>query len=813
MNRAMNRIGWFWAGVLGMAATASAEVSVSVRTVQELPYGHPDFFPSHNRPLGFLADGNGHFPGATPPDFGALGANCVAWKTPMPSPSMAAPLVVGEKVFVLGDYFNLHCLSIHDGKILWTRNLSPAHDLPPPLAANFDDEVAYYDAWAKAYCRWHAVVTDFFKQKDALTDEVAKQQAQALWEGKDAPRDQIPAPLLEQHQRQKALNTGEFFYHSPGSNAPLTRDAWHKWRERMRNLYNLHTWTAWYGFVTKTYAQPCTDGENVYVWLSCNHVACVSLEGELRWLRWLPNDFVIPALDTRFVSSPQLYGDLLVCYADAHTVAVDKRTGALRWRHEGMTFNSISRPHPEAGTISRARVALPDKTTLDVVIDPISRLFRLEDGKPLGELPWEKLGVEKRMGAHNYHKRIFLAWGDTVVGIYQFDESGRKTVAWGVRLTATGRDAVTCTILWRHDNRANSCPFAYDGKVVAGIMDRERPSGLIDPLSGEITPIAGGEGIHVMWEWPIVAGQAFIGARYYNPKIEITSFPSDNHQAFFKKFGAQDLRSGKLSACPPLRDEQFADNPDFRLRWAHRGSCKFFGQGQYTAQANRILFRSFGTTWCLGDSSQPFPVNAAWPKAARLATSVDRTKPRTVDESDIIAAFRESSQDRRRAAIATLASMKTVPAVVIRTLIAQHADAFGSLRNDLACALGTIGAPAAAAAPLLGKDVVEADRGMAVMAGWALGRMGESGVSGLPPIKAWLDAEFATNRDFWKGEHPMKRMLAAGLALGGVEGVAALESTMTKAGPNRGYLQWAKDVLTGELAKGPLRPFPMPAEP
>ena len=55
-----------WIGVtatiLGMVVTAGW-----VQTGRaEVPLGSPDFYPSHERPIGFRGDGNGFFPGATP---------------------------------------------------------------------------------------------------------------------------------------------------------------------------------------------------------------------------------------------------------------------------------------------------------------------------------------------------------------------------------------------------------------------------------------------------------------------------------------------------------------------------------------------------------------------------------------------------------------------------------------------------------------------------------------------------------------------------------------------------------------------------
>jgi len=41
-------------------------ISLSAFAEEPPPYGHKDFYPSAERPIGFRGDGNGSFPGATP---------------------------------------------------------------------------------------------------------------------------------------------------------------------------------------------------------------------------------------------------------------------------------------------------------------------------------------------------------------------------------------------------------------------------------------------------------------------------------------------------------------------------------------------------------------------------------------------------------------------------------------------------------------------------------------------------------------------------------------------------------------------------
>ena len=101
-------------------AGGSGESAAEPDNPGRLPYGHPDFYPSPERPLGWRGDGAGAWPGAKVVTFwnAETGENIV-WKSPMPAPSFSQPLVVGEKVLTMADPNLLICVSVHDGKTLW----------------------------------------------------------------------------------------------------------------------------------------------------------------------------------------------------------------------------------------------------------------------------------------------------------------------------------------------------------------------------------------------------------------------------------------------------------------------------------------------------------------------------------------------------------------------------------------------------------------------------------------------------------------------------------------------------------------------
>ena len=119
----------------------------------ELPLGHPDFYPSPQRPIGWRGDGNRTFPGttlvstfsegelkyadATPKfgrgtatskpyvDFEVGGRKNILWKIPLPGLTQSQPIVVGDRVIQTCEPRTILCLDLRSGKEIWRRELDP----------------------------------------------------------------------------------------------------------------------------------------------------------------------------------------------------------------------------------------------------------------------------------------------------------------------------------------------------------------------------------------------------------------------------------------------------------------------------------------------------------------------------------------------------------------------------------------------------------------------------------------------------------------------------------------------------------------
>lgn len=110
--------------------------------------GHADFVPTPEHPIGFRGDGQGCYPGATPPiewwdgtpvkreialegkptlmrDTADTKSKNILWKVPAPGWGYAHPIVVGKRIYTVGHPYWVACYDAETGKELWKRAMTP----------------------------------------------------------------------------------------------------------------------------------------------------------------------------------------------------------------------------------------------------------------------------------------------------------------------------------------------------------------------------------------------------------------------------------------------------------------------------------------------------------------------------------------------------------------------------------------------------------------------------------------------------------------------------------------------------------------
>ncbi|MFP4055001.1 MAG: PQQ-binding-like beta-propeller repeat protein, partial [Phycisphaerae bacterium] len=178
----------------------------------DIPMGHKDFYPTEDRPVGFRGDGNGYFPGATPVKVFSSGTpkkveqkykdkhgrektgdyidivddkpRNVVWKTEMPSWANSQPIVVGDRVFTIGEPDWLICADARTGKVLWAHRNSVWSTLLPDEA-----KAQKLDEMFQIYLSVNAMIEGQFKDRKPRYSPSEFRKTRNLYVDKCIPRN------------------------------------------------------------------------------------------------------------------------------------------------------------------------------------------------------------------------------------------------------------------------------------------------------------------------------------------------------------------------------------------------------------------------------------------------------------------------------------------------------------------------------------------------------------------------------------------------------------------------------------------------
>lgn len=346
------------------------------------PFGHRRFYPSPERPIGFRADGNGWFPGATPVTEWWPGApgkavmrmrakgnqmsplgewsekpetvvvftddkpRNLVWQTKMPGGSMAQPIIVGDRIYAVCDPWWVVCLDMHSGKILWRDALKPLLLDPGDPAVNTKRQTVLELGMAMYYLSQRLMCS-----RD-LNSDVAKYGSKPK-PGSVSDRDydaRLPfyARAVPVVQRWKNLV-------KDCDPDPVLLDALDKslaaiqamangdraWDlslhggfiEAVRKRYTCPTQVHWQGWNHNySMATPVSDGRQVFVCFGQGQVAAYSLDGQRQWAwRFTRHEALNPF--AYITPSPILAGDLLIVRnMEGDLAGIEKATGRIRWQ-------------------------------------------------------------------------------------------------------------------------------------------------------------------------------------------------------------------------------------------------------------------------------------------------------------------------------------------------------------------------------------------------------------------------------------------------------------------------------------------------
>lgn len=402
---------------------ASVRILVSLLTLasavpsraEEVPYGHRDFYPSPERPLGFRANGNGCFPGATPvtewwdcsitiagntakvvPSGPKAKANHVAWKVKVPGWSDTQPLIVGDRLVGVAEPDWVFCMDANTGEMLWQDRLLPLFLGPPPKGDA--PSVCPYppeEAWNKQQIVDIARAVTFMAQPvgkraqgpvDAVYGERAlarMREFRVVAESLDPDPDILKGfdEFIGAWERYLGGGEKEALGGQHGYAGYLLAPVMKRYRVAMNQI--------WPGDVGLVQSTPVTDGEFVYVAFGQGMIGCYDLDGNRRWA-WRETEFELNgALYCDHTPSLLLAdGVLLVRSHFGDMMGLDPATGAIL--HNVDIGNSYN--HGAFSTPGVMRLVSPGGKKRTVLITQHNKVVDVKTGEILAEFPHLKSG-------------------------------------------------------------------------------------------------------------------------------------------------------------------------------------------------------------------------------------------------------------------------------------------------------------------------------------------------------------------------------------------------------------------------------------
>lgn len=621
-------------------------LATGLAAAESAAYGSKDFYPSAEWSIGVRADGNGHYPGATPVTEwwdapatvveaqekgkpvkvvvpGAGPAKNIVWKVPALGTSDAHPIVIGDLIVGIAEPDWVFCLDAHTGKTLWQDRLAPLSCDPVPDAWQKKQEICDL-ARATGYLFGGLNEVDvtkntalvekalvWLKQKKARAAELDNNAA--IQQGFDKAIAEMTAFLSGEKKSFSTMNWMVEFVVKP-----------------VEQAYQLSINNNWYGHVNLAASTPVSDGESVYAIFAQRQVACYDLNGKRRWARRFEAKGRSKGPGVDHWPSPFLCGTVLIVRnydGFGGLMGLDKATGTTIWHN---TFDKLSYnfQHPQ---VMRLNVATGG--TLDIVVSQWDLIIRVEDGKVVGKLPQSD---NPKDGNHLYgtgSKR--LSWNNHLL----MDWNDTSNPARVFRLVAPSRDEVTLEQVADLETPDKKSPFpqgvvtltadgiAMDGSGGSFRTWNVRTGKQLGSLKLPMRSICAGTAIGPLW-LTVAGGTNFPGNSHYGRQL-----PDGSAAGQFAVVDISDPKQPRLLTdrnvlgSPDLPNDLIYDQymteigPKHHFMGCYNGIAGWWGlrNSGVAACGNRMFLQSATHVYCLGDPAVQYDWNPATRPAAITA--------------------------------------------------------------------------------------------------------------------------------------------------------------------------------------------------
>ena len=646
-----------------------ATLAMPAARAGEVPYGHKDFYPSPERPVGFRGDGNGAFPGATPVIsfregdvtqiemevalWGDAGGNQlgtfkktkvpvlandkrvnVVWKTEMPGFSNSSPIVVGDRVFCMADPYTLVCVDIPTGKILWQRDINPLElqGLPKEQCERCTELMEI--TWAVHSIEGallgnygHLGEKEFTESlRASLRERYALLHKLALQAVERDPAKEFGAQelLTKVEEIQKVIEAEPLGPKDQSAGEALVKRlgkmALHMCIEGpIRKRFGIYVKDHWAGMVNHEFPTPVSDGARVCVSLGQGQVAAYDLSGNRLWAKHFPVKKPRDFNRCMHCPSPLLIGNVLVVQQFEALVGLNKATGEVLWQNPDITtkasFNMGTSRHVRVGTGAGAR---------DLICTTFGDVVDANTGKVLANVvektPWTRWDVAPPV----------MATPGGVV--FWRDQSVNENVLYSVSLDPTGQVQTKkiAALTTRPGTNIGGHALILDGDRLICT----RGWALYDMTTGNmslVTPIQK-ERVRFEGVGAILAGQYVIGRQKGNDDDNLRNRADE---LLFTDYAVVDLTDAAKPKViqnqnilggfhkPHVRHiEKWLPELDqkgwvtrtsrpAKAMWAMMGVPPNWGFSSPAAQGNRLFLRSHSHLYCIGDPNVPYDWNPA----------------------------------------------------------------------------------------------------------------------------------------------------------------------------------------------------------
>jgi outer membrane protein assembly factor BamB len=665
--RCFGLVGLFWFGNAVLAA-------------DPLPYGHPDFYPSPQRPAGYRGDGNGYFPGATivsnfwegtlkeveqsyteiregqPQgtksgkawDYADDKKRNVIWKTKMPAWVNSQPLVVGDLVFTTAEPDRLVCVDARTGKILWSDRANvwaiatsngPAAEAAHRLFDIGNDAIPGWGGMTGGGTMGRLVMPDEFKgfSEPYITKGIprivaalAAADPETDWKSigeKHAAGVAEYVRLLSEREAAGTLDRRKGLDNNKPRDMNILKDTLNR---RIQAICRVKTSDSkqgvpldapWGNLVGFACTAPISDGERVYASFGQGQTVCYTVDGKRLWAVYREQE----RHGSRMSHAQSLRladGVLVDTHGGSQTLAgLDAKTGNLVWETPTLGAGEFGK---KGGYYVANHAVMPLKNgdkVEHVLITSRNNIIRIRDGKSLGSLPFE----------HGTSGGPSLSCsGDIVYRVICGDNTTSPLAAF--RLSLAG-DTVKAEKLWETPKDVS---VGYQARVAlpGHYLMPHRDGAVFEAETGKVTGTGVKTGVGGLSD--LVIGSTWI---WLNEKSNGDRLHSSwGYRRWDGKalalFAAADVADPanpkKLSTQMIIGDGEFANVPVMQeltpeLYALPNYGYNSWGKPMHSVHADvcfyphgKFLFiRTVASLYCIGDPSTPWHTPAGAPKVAR----------------------------------------------------------------------------------------------------------------------------------------------------------------------------------------------------